>query len=107
MPKVTLIAHDGTATALDIPEGTSVMLGAVRANLKGIRGDCAGNLLCSTCHVYVEPEWLAKLPAPENEELVMLDFTAAERRENSRLSCQIKMSAALEGLVVRTPEEQY
>ena len=107
MPKVTLIAHDGAQTVLDLPEGTSVMVGAVRANLKGIRGDCAGNLQCSTCHVYVDPVWLSKLPPPENEELVMLDFTAAERRTNSRLSCQIKMSAALDGLVVRTPEEQY
>jgi 2Fe-2S ferredoxin len=106
MAKVTYIEHDGTEHAVDVPNGLSVMEGAVRYTIPGIDGDCGGACACATCHVYVESGWLEKL-GPMNElERDMLDF-AFDVKENSRLSCQIRVSPELEGLVVRTPARQY
>jgi 2Fe-2S ferredoxin len=106
MAKVTYIEHDGTEHVVDVPNGLSVMEGAVRYTVPGIDGDCGGACACATCHVYVENGWLAKL-SPMNElERDMLDF-AFDVKENSRLSCQIRVSPELEGLVVRTPARQY
>lgn len=106
MPSVTYVQHDGSRQTLDLPEGTSVMAGAQSNALPGILGDCGGAQQCSTCHVYVEEVWLPKLSPAEAGEHEMLEFAAAERRPNSRLGCQLKMSAALDGLVVRVPEKQ-
>lgn len=105
MPKITYIEHDGTAHVVDVAEGLTVMEGAVKNAIPGIDADCGGACACSTCHVYVDPAWLGKLPAREAMEEDMLDF-AFEPRENSRLTCQIKVTPALEGLVVRMPEKQ-
>lgn len=93
--------------SLQAKDGQSVMEAAVAAGIDAIAADCGGLLTCATCHVYVPPDWAAKLPPPGADELGMLAFTAAPRRENSRLSCQIVMSPALDGLTVELPERQY
>ena len=106
MPHVTLIDHAGAATVLDIPVGHTVMQAATAAGLRGIVGECGGSAMCATCHVYVDPAWADRLPAPLATELEMLECTASERTAASRLSCQIKLSAALDGLLLRMPERQ-
>lgn len=107
MPNATLIAADGAKTTLDVAVGETLMLAATQSGVTGIAGDCGGVMSCATCHVYVDEPYLSRLPAPEGDEQAMLDFTAAERLPESRLSCQIKMSNALDGLVVRLPDTQY
>lgn len=72
----------------------------------GIVAECGGSAMCATCHVYVADDWAGRLPAPLANELEMLECTAAQRAPSSRLSCQIKLTAALDGLVVRLPERQ-
>ncbi|MBO0711540.1 MAG: 2Fe-2S iron-sulfur cluster binding domain-containing protein [Acetobacteraceae bacterium] len=108
MPKVTYIEYDGTPHEVEVPEGTSVMRGAVDNNVPGIDADCGGECACATCHVYVEPEWLDQtgLPEPGSQEASMLSF-AAVAQPNSRLSCQIKMRTELDGLTVKMPEGQH
>ena len=81
------------------------MEGAIRNNVPGIDADCGGACACATCHVYVDDDWVDKLPPPELEENDMLD-TAHDLQENSRLSCQIKVTEELDGLIVTTPERQ-
>lgn len=103
---VTYIDHEGVHRTVEIAEGLSVMEGALRHHIPGIDGDCGGACACATCHIYVEPEWRAKLPAPNPLELEMLKM-AVMPDENSRLACQIKLTRGLEGLVVRTPKSQY
>jgi 2Fe-2S ferredoxin len=106
MPKVSLIDPAGNLHCLEAVEGSSLMLSATGAGLRGIVAECGGSAMCATCHVYVDPGWLDKLPAPLSNELEMLECTAAERRPESRLSCQIKLSATLDGLLVRIPDRQ-
>lgn len=100
---------DGTTQVHDVQAaaGQSAMRAAVDAGLEAIAADCGGLLTCATCHVYVAPEWAARLPAPDADELGMLDFTAAPRRATSRLSCQIVLGPGLEGLTLELPERQY
>lgn len=106
MPKLTYVLADGTRREVEAAAGTSVMEAAIRNNVRGIDAECGGCLSCATCHVYVEEAWLAKLPAPEPDEEDMLGFTAAERKPESRLSCQLKLDASLDGLVVLVPPNQ-
>lgn len=108
MPKVTYIEHGGRAHEVELPLGKSVMRGAVDNGIPGIDADCGGECACATCHVYVDEAWLAVTGPPPlgSQESSMLSF-AALYRPNSRLSCQIKMSEALDGLVVRLPEGQH
>jgi 2Fe-2S ferredoxin len=106
MPKITYIDENDREITVEVPEGWSVMEGAVKNGVAGIDADCGGACACATCHVYVEPEWLSKLPAKEEMELSMLDF-ALDVKANSRLSCQIKVTKALDGMVVRTPKSQH
>lgn len=106
MPKITYIEHDGTEHVVDVPVGLSVMEGAVTNNIPGIDADCGGACACSTCHVYVEREWLDKLPPKEDMETDMLDFAYEPDEERSRLTCQLKVTPELDGLVVRMPEKQ-
>jgi 2Fe-2S ferredoxin len=82
------------------------MRGAMDAGLQGIEAQCGGNCACATCHCYVQPEWLDKLKPPSEDELVMLNNVAAERRPNSRLSCQLMVENALDGLTVQFPDRQ-
>ncbi len=108
MLKITYIEHSGAAHEVAVPDGLTVMRGAVDNNVPGIDADCGGECACATCHVYVEPEWLDKtgLPDSGSQEASMLSF-AAVTKPNSRLSCQIKMRRDLSGLVVRMPEGQH
>ena len=107
MPMVTYVDADGTRHDVDVPDGENVMRGALYNGVAGIVGECGGALSCATCHCYVAPEWLDRLPPVSIEENDLLDSAAAERKPNSRLSCQIVMGAALDGLRVTLPENQY
>ena len=106
MAKVTYIEHDGTEHVIDVKNGLTVMEGAVKNNIPGIDADCGGACACATCHVYVGDGWLDKTGTKSAMEESMLDF-AEGVKENSRLSCQIKVSDALEGLKVTMPESQH
>lgn len=105
MPKITFIAFDGAKRAVDGDVGQSVMEVARRNGVEGIVAECGGCCACATCHVYVDPDWRNAVGAPSADEDDMLDF-AFDRRPESRLSCQIRIRPALDGLVVRTPERQ-
>ncbi|HEY3743531.1 MAG TPA: 2Fe-2S iron-sulfur cluster-binding protein [Bryobacteraceae bacterium] len=107
MPLIIYKAHEGGIKQVDVPVGTSVMQGAVKNGVDGIIAECGGNCMCATCHVYVDPGWLDKLEPVSDTEDAMLESTAAERMPNSRLSCQIKVTQELDGLIVTTPESQY
>jgi 2Fe-2S ferredoxin len=105
MPRITYIEHNGTQHTVDVAAGLTVMEGAVNNNIPGIDADCGGACACSTCHVYVDAAWVGKLPAREDMEEDMLDF-AYEPNERSRLTCQVKVTPELDGLVVQMPEKQ-
>ena len=106
MPKIRYIDESGGLREIEVPVGWSVMEGAVKHNVKGIDADCGGACACATCHVYVDPAWLAKLPPKSEMEENMLDF-ALGVEPNSRLSCQIEVTEALDGLTVTTPKSQH
>ncbi|MBB5744762.1 2Fe-2S iron-sulfur cluster-binding protein [Brevundimonas variabilis] len=106
MAKVTYIEHDGKEHTVDVKPGLSVMEGAIRNNVPGIDADCGGACACATCHVYVDPDWVAVAGKPSAMEESMLDF-AETVEPNSRLSCQIRVSDALDGLIVRLPQSQH
>ena len=105
MTKVTFIDHGGTARTVEAENGSTLMETAIRNAIPGIEAECGGALSCATCHVYVEEDWRAVVGEPAPMEEDMLDF-GYDVRENSRLSCQIRITDALDGLVVRTPERQ-
>ena len=106
MPNITYISHAGISRTIDVPEGDSVMEGAIQNGVDGIVAECGGNMQCATCHVYVEEQFLPLLEPISSDQEAMLGSTAAERRPNSRLSCQIRVTAKLDGLVVHTPVSQ-
>lgn len=105
MAKITYIEHNGKEHSIDVANGLSVMEGAVRNMIPGIDADCGGACACATCHVYVDAAWFEKTGPRESMEDSMLDF-ADDVRETSRLSCQIKVTDTLDGLIVRMPESQ-
>lgn len=107
MIKVHLVAADAAETVLECTPGESLMQAAVGANVAGVEADCGGLMTCATCHVYVREPFASRLPPPSADELAMLEFTAAERRPNSRLSCQIALTDALDGLAVDLPATQH
>jgi 2Fe-2S ferredoxin len=99
--------EEGDSTIeVDAPVGTTVKDAGVESGIDGIVAECGGNLLCATCHVYVGDGWVAKLPAISEDEEEMLGETAAPRQSNSRLSCQLEVTDALDGLTVRVPDTQ-
>ncbi|MGH1368897.1 MAG: 2Fe-2S iron-sulfur cluster-binding protein [Maritimibacter sp.] len=106
MPAVTFIAADGTTTKVEAAVGTSVMEAARDAGLDEIIAECGGAMACATCHVHVAPDWRAAVGAAGASEADMLDFAASPTDEGSRLSCQIALSEALDGLVVHLPDSQ-
>ena len=106
MPKIKYIEHDGKEHEVEVPAGWSVMEGAVKNMVPGIDADCGGACACATCHVYVDPAWMEKMPARDSMEETMLDF-AQDLEPTSRLSCQIKVTPELDGLVVRMPKSQH
>ena len=105
MPKITYIEHNGKSHVVDVPNGLSVMEGAVQNNIPGIDADCGGSCACATCHVYVDEKWLKKLQKKEDAEQDMLDM-AFEPQKFSRLACQITIADELDGLVVKMPSKQ-
>jgi 2Fe-2S ferredoxin len=103
---VTYIDQNGGRRSVSALSGTSVMQVAVNNNVQGIIGECGGAMMCATCHVYVPDVWHAALPPVSEGEDATLSSTISERRPNSRLSCQISLTDALDGLVVHLPESQ-
>ncbi|MEV7392997.1 2Fe-2S iron-sulfur cluster-binding protein [Streptomyces sp. NPDC091215] len=106
MPTVIFQLPDGTERKVTAESGTVLMQAAVANGVEGVVAECGGNASCATCHVYVAAAQSALVGPPNEVEDEMLDFTAAERRPTSRLSCQIQLTDPLDGLVVHVPEEQ-
>jgi 2Fe-2S ferredoxin len=106
MPEIIFTLPDSSVVHVDGKAGDSLMETAFHRNLPGIEGQCGGFCNCATCHVYIDEAWVDRLPAAEEEELELLDGTVAPRRPTSRLSCQIRLSEALDGLRVAMPDRQ-
>ena len=107
MGRVTYVEFNGTVHTVEIEDGTSLMNGAVSNGIPGIDADCGGSCACATCHVHVDPAWVSAVGGPATESEAELLQLAPEVRDTSRLSCQIKMNAALDGVVVHLPEAQH
>ncbi|MFL4478971.1 2Fe-2S iron-sulfur cluster-binding protein [Paeniglutamicibacter sp. ORCA_105] len=106
MPTITFAQATGESTEVTVEEGTSLMRAAVTNGIEGIVGECGGQAMCATCHVYVRPEFAAELPSVSDDEDEMLDCTTAERTDASRLGCQVTMSGSLATIVVDVPSDQ-
>ncbi|MCL6285862.1 2Fe-2S iron-sulfur cluster-binding protein [Ruegeria sp. 2012CJ41-6] len=106
MVQITYIEHDGTQHDVQVADGLTLMEGARESSLSGIEADCGGACACSTCHVYIDAAWVEKLPAKDEMEEDMLDFAWEPDPTRSRLTCQIKVTEALNGLIVHLPERQ-
>jgi 2Fe-2S ferredoxin len=105
MVKITFIEHSGEQHVVDVSPGLSLMQSAVTNNVPGIDAECGGACACATCHVFIDDAWRAATGEPEEIEQSMMEFSS-DPRPNSRLSCQIKITQDLDGLVVRLPESQ-
>ncbi len=106
MPEITFLQPDGSQQTIQADENISIMQAATENHIDGIEGACGGCMACATCHVYIHPDWVARVTAEDNEqseeEIDMLD-TASDIRETSRLGCQIKLTNKLDGLIVALP----
>ena len=106
MAKIHFVDHTGEKRTIEVENGATVMEAAIRNAIPGILAECGGACACATCHVYVDDAWREATGQPEQMEEDMLDF-AFDVRPSSRLSCQIKVTDALDGLVVRIPDKQF
>jgi 2Fe-2S ferredoxin len=106
MARVTFVQPDGDTQEVDAADGTSAMRAALLGGIQGITADCGGEASCATCHVFVDKSWSATVGEPGLDEDDMLEFTACDRQPNSRLSCQIRITDELDGLVLKLPESQ-
>jgi len=106
MPKITYITPDGAHHETIVENGYSVMEGAVNNDIAGIVAECGGACACATCHSYIDSEWLDKMPPMDGMEDSMLD-AAFERKENSRLTCQIEVNDGLDGLIIHVADNEY
>lgn len=106
MTKIAFVTADGSKTEVPAQDGDSIMQVALEHGIEEITAECGGAMMCSTCHVYIDDAWLAKIGAAPEDELDMLGFASCEVRNNSRLSCQVKVSSELDGMVVHLPESQ-
>jgi ferredoxin, 2Fe-2S len=106
MPIVTYVSSSGIVRKIDVPSGMSVMQAALNYRVEGILGECGGNCMCATCHVYVDPSFLNRIPSAKDDEKFMLSIAAEGPEKNSRLGCQIRMTEELDGIVVRLPGKQ-
>jgi ferredoxin, 2Fe-2S len=104
--KITYVEHNGAAHVLDIAPGKTLMEGARDNNVTGIVADCGGACACSTCHVYIDEAWVERMPPLSEIEKDMLEFAAEPVEHLSRLSCQIKISDGMDGLIVKMPKSQ-
>ena len=105
MAKITYIENNNKEHIVEVPNGNTVMEGAVQNNIPGIDADCGGAMACATCHIYVDQKWYNKIEKKEDGEDDMLDV-AFQPNKFSRLSCQIMISDDLDGLIVRMPSKQ-
>lgn len=105
MPKVIYITPDQKRHEVDVPNGYTVMEGAINNNIEGIVAECGGACACATCHSYVDESWLSRVPPMDDMEDSMLD-AAYERKPNSRLTCQIEMTSELDGLVIHVADNE-
>ncbi|QVI27248.1 2Fe-2S iron-sulfur cluster binding domain-containing protein [Mycolicibacterium neoaurum] len=106
MPTITYIHPDGTKQDVVIAAGKRIMQAAIANDVDGIVGECGGQVMCATCHVYLDAAWADRVPPITDEEDEMLEGTASQRTEESRLSCQIPVTEELDGIVVRLPAQQ-
>ncbi len=106
MAKITYIEHNGTKHTVDVDNGLSVMKGAVQNGIPGILADCGGACACGTCRVFIAPEWREIVGEPSDMESAMLEI-ADESTPGRRLSCQIPVTDAIDGLVLTMPEKQF
>ena len=106
MPKITYITFDGKKHTVEVQIGLTVMEGARDNNIPGIEADCGGACACSTCHVYIDNDWINKLPPIDDIERDMLDFAFEPDENSSRLTCQLEVTEKLDGLIVKMPEKQ-
>ncbi|ATQ56397.1 2Fe-2S iron-sulfur cluster-binding protein [Paracoccus yeei] len=106
MVSITYVEVNGTAHRVEVAPGLTVMEGARDNGVPGIHADCGGACACSTCHVYVAAEWIDRLPPRDELEQDMLEFAWEPDAERSRLTCQIKVTPELDGLIVTLPERQ-
>jgi 2Fe-2S ferredoxin len=106
MAKITYVEFGGKEHTIEVANGLTVMEGARDNGIPGIEADCGGACACSTCHVYVDPTWVDRLPKKDAMEADMLDFAWQPDAVRSRLTCQLKVSAALDGLRVQMPQKQ-
>ena len=105
MPRITFVQPDGSRRTVDARIGSTAMEAARAHNIRGIRAECGGECSCSTCHCYVDDAWCNRLPAKAEDEAGLLEF-AWQPRDVSRLSCQLRVTEALDGLVLHVPERQ-
>ena len=105
MPRIRFIQPDGSSSEVEALSGDSIMETAIDNDIDGIVAECGGACSCATCHVYVDEEWLGKLPPPDALEDGMLDCVI-DRRPNSRLSCQLRVSDQIDGMTVKVPTSQ-
>lgn len=106
MIKLTYIQPDGTARMVEASEGQSIMQAALNNLVPGIIGECGGELSCATCHVFVDPAWISKAGPLSDQEADLLETTSEATNECSRLACQIRLSAELDGIMVEVPRTQ-
>jgi ferredoxin, 2Fe-2S len=106
MPIVNYVSSSGISRQVDVPSGTSVMQGCLNQKVDGILGECGGNCMCATCHVYVDEPFLSRIPPAKENERFMLSIVAEGPAANSRLSCQITVTDELDGITVRLPARQ-
>ncbi len=106
MPTITFINHLGHSHEVIAVAGASLMETAVDNGVTGVVADCGGACSCATCHVYIDPDWIARLPGPDASEQELLEF-AIDLKDNSRLSCQIEITEEMDSMVVHTPASQY
>jgi 2Fe-2S ferredoxin len=106
MPIVTYVSPSGNSRKIDVSSGMSVMQAALNQRVEGILGECGGNCMCATCHVYVDLTFLNRIPPAKDNEKFMLSIAAEGHESNSRLSCQIKITEELDGIIVRLPGKQ-
>lgn len=106
MVKITYVEFSGTQKIVEVPVGLTVMEGGRDNGVTGIEADCGGACACSTCHVYVDEAWVDRLPPRDAMEQDMLDFAFQPDERRSRLTCQLKVTPEIDGLVVHLPEKQ-
>ena len=106
MPRVIYVSAKGDTREVDVSVGMTVMAAALKNGIDGIVAECGGVCMCSTCHVFVDDKFFDRLPPAQDTEEAVLEISAEERQPTSRLSCQIKVTDELDGLIVRLPVRQ-